>query len=138
MRPVFRTGDAVLVDPTLRDDLAPGHVITFLNEDTLMTHRVIRVGNAHVVTKGDHVRNFDPAVPRSRVLGVVVARERAGQQHVCGLTTADRWVAALSGLEGQLQQALVRAKLDRWRIVRAAVHLLFRILIWLASRPIHR
>lgn len=133
MQPVYRSGDAVFVDPSRRSQPATGQVITFMQADGLMTHRVVRAGAGHVLTKGDAVRSFDPPVPRGQILGTVIAHERGGRRRAVETGMRDRLVAILSRLEGNMQGFLARRGWLRFRLARGMAHIVFRTLIRAAA-----
>lgn len=133
MQPVYRSGDAVFVDPSGRSQPAAGQVITFMQEDGLMTHRVVRVETAQVLTKGDAVRSFDPPIPRGQILGTVIAHERDGRLRPVSTGLRDRLVAGLSRLEGNVQGILSQKGWRRYRLLRGMAHIFFRTLISAAA-----
>lgn len=87
MHPIIRCDDYLLVEPV--STIVRGTVVLTLAERGLTAHRVIDVAGETVVTRGDNVTGPDPAIKRSRVLGVVTHAERGGRV---------RRVIALSGL----------------------------------------
>lgn len=56
-----------------RIPLKPGDIITFHNEDTVVTHRVVKKEEGTFITKGDANKNADPIpVAKSQIIGRVV------------------------------------------------------------------
>ena len=50
-----------------------GDIITFHNEDTVVTHRVVKKEEGTFITKGDANKNADPIpVAKSQIIGRVV------------------------------------------------------------------
>lgn len=77
MVPTIFPGDILLVerDPFAR--LRPGHVVLALREGRFFAHRVVRLtalgGPPRVITRGDALREDDPAFFHDEVLGRVTA-----------------------------------------------------------------
>lgn len=96
MRPTFRQGDALVMQRTRREQLAPGIVVSYRsprNPNELVTHRVVRVlpGARSFQTKGDALSVPDPAVNDSLLAGRVVAV-------LPGLGRLLGWMASWPGL----------------------------------------
>ncbi|MHC4598412.1 MAG: S24/S26 family peptidase [Planctomycetota bacterium] len=82
MSPLLRPGDAIRVGaPPAR--LRAGDVVLYLSGDVLVAHRVIRApagrGGSPLLVKGDFTAGGAEFLPRSRVLGLVLSRERNGE-----------------------------------------------------------
>jgi signal peptidase I len=62
MSPLINTGDQVLIEKIVPDDICIGDIITFWQGNILVTHRVIRKftksGNIYFVEKGDANTNY--------------------------------------------------------------------------------
>lgn len=72
MEPAIRTGGIVFTD-TDRTDPEINDVITYkVNDGSLVTHRVVRVDDGNIVTKGDANETEDPAIQNDQVIGTVV------------------------------------------------------------------
>ncbi len=77
MEPAIPLGSLVALRPVPADEIRPGDVVTMqLRNDTLVTHRVVRVAELadgpHLETKGDNNAEPDPVlVPAASALGVV-------------------------------------------------------------------
>ncbi|MCD4962532.1 signal peptidase I [Enterococcus casseliflavus] len=54
MEPTLRVGDYVVVQAEDFDQLAVGEIITFENEGTMVTHRIISITDEGIQTRGDH------------------------------------------------------------------------------------
>jgi hypothetical protein len=101
MTPFVRDGDVALVAPTAGREVGIGDVICYETPSgKLFLHRVIARDRDRVVAKGDAL-TFVEAVDRTRLLGTVVAVERAGTVKRFDTRIA-RWrnrvIAALSPL----------------------------------------
>ena len=77
MHPIIRCDDYLLVEPAAR--IEPGDVVLTLAERGLTAHRVVRVDESQVLTRGDNAPDFDPPLDRSRILGRVTHAEREGR-----------------------------------------------------------
>lgn len=74
MAPTFRAGD-VLILQSAGDSLEPGMIVSYRKGGNLITHRVVRVDGATLVTRGDNNLGDDPwTVPVSSVVGTPFAR----------------------------------------------------------------
>ncbi len=63
MEPAIDMGDLIItgpVDGPLSRELAPGTVITFEQSDELVTHRILSIDGATIITQGDAVEDPDP------------------------------------------------------------------------------
>ena len=75
MDPIFSRGDAVIYDKNDIDNIKIGDVIAFRQSGVVITHRIVKIGNNIIKTKGDAnngVDYFD--VKPSDVLGKVEYR----------------------------------------------------------------
>lgn len=74
MAPTLRAGDAVLIRSGATS-IHEGDIVTFQREGQLVTHRVVEVESAHLVTRGDANNAADPwTVPISAVEGLYILR----------------------------------------------------------------
>ena len=105
MRPVLLPGDIVIVDPSQGEYLDAGDVITFMEDGTLLTHRVVQVQEDRLVTKGDGTPYPDSAIFARQVIGPVVARERAGRLEGVFTNRTAILLARISHFEGRLFEA---------------------------------
>ena len=70
MAPFITTNDLILVK--LTDDVNVGDVITFQEDDVLITHRIISSNAKGFVTKGDANNTEDKSVSKDMIVGKVV------------------------------------------------------------------
>lgn len=70
MAPEITTDDLILVKVT--KDVKKGDVITFMDGDNLITHRVVEVNGPSYITKGDANNTNDKTVLESQIVGKVV------------------------------------------------------------------
>jgi signal peptidase I len=70
----FLRGDALVVVGTKREELKPGDVIVYSIEgqNTPIVHRIVKIEDGKIVTKGDHNPSVDPWEP-SKIHGKAVA-----------------------------------------------------------------
>lgn len=73
MKPVFKTGDVIVVVPAssfLHSSIRPGKIVSFNRGGSLVSHRVVSVSNGMITTKGDaNVGPDDSLTPVSNVVG---------------------------------------------------------------------
>ena len=70
MSPTILSKDAIIVK--IHDDYKINDIITFYYQDSVVTHRVVKVLDDKVVTKGDANNINDLSINRSGVIGKVV------------------------------------------------------------------
>ena len=131
MQPSMLPGDALLVDSHLRQDLAVGQIVTFLNDDVLVTHRIVMRKHENFVLKGDNAPAFDPPVGTKQIVGRVIAVEHGGTWRAVRTTFASRAVARLSRWEGTLHRV-------PGRFLKTANRVFFRVLIHAAVRVLFK
>jgi len=71
MEPTLYIDDVILVK-ILKDDLKKGDIIAFVNENVVITHRILLVDNDTITVKGDKNNTIDKPINRSQVIGKVV------------------------------------------------------------------
>ena len=81
MHPIIRCDDYLLVEPMVEpaSRIERGDVVLMLAERGLTAHRVVRVDDQNVITRGDNAPDFDPPIDRARILGRVTHAERDGR-----------------------------------------------------------
>jgi signal peptidase I len=80
MLPSIWPGDVVTVERHSSDELQPGRIILFSRNGRLTAHRIIRVSEEHVVTRGDSLPALDVPVQHTEVVGQVVGICRNGRR----------------------------------------------------------
>ena len=70
MAPVITTNDLIIVK--LTKEIKEDDIITFVKDDSLITHRVISKDSNSYLTKGDANNEFDDRVVEDNVVGKVV------------------------------------------------------------------
>lgn len=105
MQPTLLPGDTIIIDPRRRSDAQPGSVVTFLDQGSFLTHRIVEVTGRGLLAKGDGSAQSDEIRSLEQVMGQVIARERAGERALLLMNTAARLLARISRLEGRLYKA---------------------------------
>src|SRR5690554_5719340 len=77
MFPLLMKGDMVLVKQTAIGHLKKCAVVVFEGRDAWVAHRLLKVTNKGLLTRGDANRNIDELVPYSHYKGMVVKIGRA-------------------------------------------------------------
>ncbi|HEX8169047.1 MAG TPA: S24 family peptidase [Thermoanaerobaculia bacterium] len=80
MDPIIHGQDVLHVEPLRGEPLRRGEVVLVLAERGLTAHRIVRIDNAVVITRGDNAPADDPPVAPSRILGRVVSAEHRGRE----------------------------------------------------------
>lgn len=78
MDPLLQIGDTVVVEPVGEGQLPHhiGEIITYVNGETLFTHRLIECDGQTFQAASDRTGALDPRLSVKTVLGRVIARER--------------------------------------------------------------
>jgi len=82
MRPLFRVGDALRVEPCGAEEIRVGEVVVFYHPRSgrRLVHRVAAITREGLLTKGDNSPELDPWLLRSEeILGRVIAICRDGR-----------------------------------------------------------
>ncbi|PIR88857.1 MAG: signal peptidase I [Candidatus Harrisonbacteria bacterium CG10_big_fil_rev_8_21_14_0_10_40_38] len=74
MWPVLKKGDLVLVEGVKKDDLAVGDIIVFENKErkNFTIHRIVKLDDENITTKGDANFNEDTSISYKEVIGRAV------------------------------------------------------------------
>ena len=80
MLPSLLPYDVVSLVRCSAGDLLPGDLVLCEREDGWLLHRVVRLENGWVHTRGDHLPFDDPPAPAENVIAKVVGLERFGRQ----------------------------------------------------------
>lgn len=79
MRPLIRDGDYLTVSPA--NHLKKGDIVLYFSpSNKLVVHRISKIKNNLIITKGDSVRGLDCPIKRETVLGKVVMIERGNKK----------------------------------------------------------
>lgn len=70
MEPAISKEDIIIVKK--QDDYKVGDIITFSKDNDFITHRIIRIVNSSITTKGDANNSSDVAISKDVVLGKVI------------------------------------------------------------------
>lgn len=75
MKPVINPGDKVFIEKAKIKNIKVGEIVVFYQNKKLVAHRVTRIKNKHIITKGDNSFFFDRPLKQNEVLGKVVKIE---------------------------------------------------------------
>ena len=64
--------DDIVIVKLGNTDIEPQDIVTFIEKDYFITHRVLSVDNNSIITKGDSNNSADAAIQREQVIGEVV------------------------------------------------------------------
>jgi signal peptidase I len=76
MHPVIRSGDYVRVVPCAPSELRCGDVILAVTGRGLTAHRIVRISERAIITRGDHSLHADPPVEPGNVVGRIAEVEQ--------------------------------------------------------------
>jgi peptidase S24-like protein len=82
MHPTIRAGERVLLEPVCGRP-SRGEIVAFRRRSRIFVHRVIRVTDGGILTRGDALLSCDEPVTWDSIIGMVTAVERHG--HVMAL-----------------------------------------------------
>ncbi len=69
MEPTIKVGDIIVIDVNDKK-YKVGDIITFLMDDTFVTHRIVSIDGDYMTTKGDNINNTeDDPISQNQVLG---------------------------------------------------------------------
>lgn len=75
MHPVIRSGEYVKVLPCASSKLRRGDVILAATGRGLTAHRIVRISERGIITRGDNSLRADPLVERGNILGRIAEVE---------------------------------------------------------------
>ncbi|MDJ0757423.1 MAG: S26 family signal peptidase [Ardenticatenaceae bacterium] len=121
MDPLLQIGDTVVVEPVEKEQLSDhiGEIITFVNTETLFTHRLIECDGHTFQAASDRTGTLDPRLPVGAVLGRVIARER--REFTMPFT---------SGQGEKLSSSSYQMGLNLIKVKRRLPHFFFRPVYW--------
>lgn len=106
MRPYLHDGDLIGIERAGAHDVQPADIVAFVGSGeegpTLIVHRVIEMdpGSGEILTKGDALRVYDPALSPAHLLGTVTYARRGARTLRLGRSAANPalrlylWLAA--------------------------------------------
>lgn len=56
----------------LTKDVSPNDIITYLQKDVLITHRIVKITDNYIVTKGDANNSLDNPITKDEIIGKVI------------------------------------------------------------------
>jgi len=102
MAPLFRADDQIVLEAAQPEQLHSDDIVTIIDSNGLVTHRIWARHDKGFITRGDHALNFDEIYPPEVILGRVVGRTH--KQHTLSFQTGlgqwlDQYLATLSHRE---------------------------------------
>lgn len=70
MEPTLSINDYIIVKNT--DNISEGDIITYKEENTFITHRIIKINGDEIITQGDANNSTDKKISKSMIIGKVV------------------------------------------------------------------
>ena len=70
MANTLKTNDYIFIMNT--NNLQEGDIVTFIREDRLVTHRIVRINGDKIITKGDANFKEDDYITKDKILGKVM------------------------------------------------------------------
>ncbi len=70
MSPTIEVGDIIIIK--IGDEIKKNDIITYKQDDVLITHRIEQIDGDTIITKGDYNNIQDEPIERSQVIGKVV------------------------------------------------------------------
>jgi hypothetical protein len=95
MIPVIWPRDLLTVRRCAFSNFRPGQVILYKRDGRLIAHRIQRINNGNIVTRGDALRDCDPAVAANDVVGIVEWIGRGERTFPPTLTSCTRMASYL-------------------------------------------
>jgi signal peptidase I len=79
MMPVIWPGDVLTVRRCGEAELQPGQIVLYRREGKLVAHRITRIHDNLLTTRGDSVSHDDSPVRKSEIVGQVISLLRRGR-----------------------------------------------------------
>ena len=117
MAPAILPGDLVSIERASLNEISTGDVVLFQQRGRFFVHRVVDCKRAAaagtheeacLITRGDRLRNDDPPVNSSELLGRVVSLERNHRKVEIPGRDSNRWIARLLRASDRLTYLYVR------------------------------
>jgi signal peptidase I len=86
MMPVIWPGDILTIRQCGMADLQPGQIVLYQRGKELVAHRVTRIHDNLLTTRGDSICHDDLPIPESEIVGQVVSIVRRGRTVPCHLS----------------------------------------------------
>jgi signal peptidase I len=87
MMPAIWPGDVITVQRCNLSQLQIGQVVLYKRGDGLVAHRISAIQDGMFIMRGDSLKNIDPPIDASAIVGLVIPADRDGnyrnpQQHL--------------------------------------------------------
>jgi signal peptidase I len=115
MMPTVWPGDILIVRSCNTNEFEPGQIVLYRRDGKLVAHRIIRIQDDLLTTRGDSVRHDDSPIRKCDVVGRVVALVRRGREVPFGLSF---WRRAGAGILRRSDFCLRVAMLLAYRLRR--------------------
>jgi signal peptidase I len=127
MRPIFRDGDALTVEPYGGRKRRVGDIVVFMDPENnqKIIHRIVSIRREGIHTQGDHSTQLDPWVLEpGEIIGKVVSAWRG-----------NRKVRVINGLAGHIQALAFRTWVKMDDLASPLLHSSYR---WLSRKGLVR
>jgi signal peptidase I len=127
MKPIFRDGDALTVEPYGGRKGRVGDIVVFMDPENnqKIIHRIVSIRREGIRTQGDHSTQLDPWILKpGEIIGKVVSAWRG-----------DRKVRVVNGLAGHIQALAFRTCVKMDDRVSSLLHPSYR---WLSRKGLVR
>lgn len=79
MKPLIQKGDYLIIEPfNPKLGFQPGEIVLIDRGVDFVVHRLIRINDSEIITRGDWSESSDPPVKIEQILGHVVVVEKHG------------------------------------------------------------
>ncbi len=75
MVPIYVPGDKVFIRPILSEDIKSGKIVVFFDGEKLVIHRIVKVNEISVITKGDNSPKNDGEILKETILAVALIKK---------------------------------------------------------------
>ena len=74
MFPLLGKGDWIIVKSKFNnEEIKPGVILLYHLQNKFIVHRIVRIDQDGITTKGDFSMNLDPPITREQIIGIVIA-----------------------------------------------------------------
>ena len=121
MLPSLWPGDSLLIRRVRFTEITPGDLVLFARDERFFVHRVLKVADGRLLTRGDALPVPDPLVGPDELLGCVQLIARDGvERHSCPLGALGRLLAFALRRSSRFPNLLLRSRRVYRRVLGAA------------------
>jgi signal peptidase len=127
MKPIFRDGDALTVEPYVGKKRRVGDIVVFMDPENnqKIIHRIVSIRQEGIRTQGDHSTQLDPWILEpGEIIGKVVSARRGNSK-----------VRVITGLAGHIQALAFRTWVKMDDLASPLLHSSYR---WLSRKGLVR